>query len=302
MQDNLPSLTELHYFVEAAQTGNFTQASQRLGISQGTLSAAIQRLEGKLGVPLFVRLRIGVRLSRAGQQLLQSSREMLAYWSDVRLGAQRAHTELTGRFRVGCHPSVAVHVGSRAFASLLRQHAKIEFAFEHDLSRNILSRVAAFELDFGLVINPVAHPDLVIHPVASDSVCLWKGRRASCSDLLIYDPDLHQAQDLVKRLGRKGVQFSRHVSTASLELVALLTAEGVGVGVIPARVVEGMAPGRLELADPAFPVFSDSLCLVYRADAVRGASMRRMASLLLESLTEAIGAGSIPEPKYAMKP
>ena len=65
---------ELRYFFAVAQELNFTRAAERLGIAQPPLSAAIAKLERKLGVPLLERTSRQVTLTPAGEVLLEQGR------------------------------------------------------------------------------------------------------------------------------------------------------------------------------------------------------------------------------------
>src|SRR5712672_2422007 len=58
-------LRHLEYFVAAAEELNFTDAADRLHVSQSPFSKQIQDLEGELGVDLFQRERKGVALTAA---------------------------------------------------------------------------------------------------------------------------------------------------------------------------------------------------------------------------------------------
>ena len=53
-------LNALRYFTSAYETGTFSHAARVNGVSQPTVSAAIQRLEDRLGAPLFRRSRAGL--------------------------------------------------------------------------------------------------------------------------------------------------------------------------------------------------------------------------------------------------
>lgn len=65
----LASPHDLTYFIELSGTLNFSRASERIGISQPSLSAAIKRLEHAIGTPLFLRGKNGVTLTPAGKRL-----------------------------------------------------------------------------------------------------------------------------------------------------------------------------------------------------------------------------------------
>jgi DNA-binding transcriptional LysR family regulator len=67
-------LRELRYFITVAEELNFTRAAVRLGMAQPPLSAAISKLERKLGVGLLERTSRRVALTPAGVVLLEQGR------------------------------------------------------------------------------------------------------------------------------------------------------------------------------------------------------------------------------------
>ncbi|ETX09692.1 LysR family transcriptional regulator [Marinomonas ushuaiensis DSM 15871] len=69
---SLPSLTALRVFDTAAKQLSFTLTAKHLNVTQGAVSRQIKQLEDYLGVPLFIRLHHQLKLTDAGQQLLQS--------------------------------------------------------------------------------------------------------------------------------------------------------------------------------------------------------------------------------------
>ena len=105
-------LRELRYFIAVAEELNFTRAAMRLGMAQPPLSAAIGKLERKLGVTLLERTSRRVALTPAGAVLLEQGR--------IALEAAGAAAERTRR--QGTQPdrlTVAVKPGTGA--ELLRQ-------------------------------------------------------------------------------------------------------------------------------------------------------------------------------------
>ena len=63
-----------HYVLEIAKTGSFSQAAEHLYVSQPSLSASIQRLESRIGAPLFDRSVHPVRLTECGQEYVHTAR------------------------------------------------------------------------------------------------------------------------------------------------------------------------------------------------------------------------------------
>ncbi|KAA9150936.1 LysR family transcriptional regulator [Amycolatopsis acidicola] len=81
---------ELEYFLAVAAELHFGRAAVRLSIAQPALSKAIQRIESRLGVPLFVRSSRRVELTPAGEALQEHGRHALNAVSAAVRGAQRA--------------------------------------------------------------------------------------------------------------------------------------------------------------------------------------------------------------------
>ena len=70
-------LRHLRYLVAVADAGTFTQAAERMLVTQPTLSQQIRRLEEMVGTPLLDRRRDGIRLTDAGSVLVEESRTVL---------------------------------------------------------------------------------------------------------------------------------------------------------------------------------------------------------------------------------
>ncbi|WP_323017201.1 LysR substrate-binding domain-containing protein [Castellaniella sp.] len=68
MRKRLPSTTALQAFEAAARHQSFTHAAQELSLTQGAICRQIASLEAFVGVPLFDRVRRGVRLTDAGER------------------------------------------------------------------------------------------------------------------------------------------------------------------------------------------------------------------------------------------
>ncbi|WP_020521333.1 LysR family transcriptional regulator [Catelliglobosispora koreensis] len=80
MADDL-EIRLLRHFVAVAEELHFTRASQRLFVTQQSLSRDIRRLEDHFGVRLFERTSRQVELTAAGQALLTRSRELLSLYA-----------------------------------------------------------------------------------------------------------------------------------------------------------------------------------------------------------------------------
>ena len=137
---------QLSYVLAVADEGTFTRAAEVLRISQPSLSQGIRSLEAELGVELFERRARPVRLTSAGEALLEPARRAVRDLDTARAavdavaGLDRGHldlvslptlsidpvAELIGRFRLA-HPGVVVRLrepdDAESVATLVRSGA-----------------------------------------------------------------------------------------------------------------------------------------------------------------------------------
>jgi DNA-binding transcriptional LysR family regulator len=299
----IPSPSELTYFLEVSTSLNFSRASERLGISQPSLSLAIQKLEHSLGVPLFFRSKKGVTLTQAGKQLLLHVRPLLQSWESIRNQTLASVDEVQGSYRIGCHPSVGLYSLGSFLPDLLEEYPKLEVTLVHDLSRKIAERVIQMEVDIGIVVNPVRHPDLVIHKLCDDEVGLWTGisRRQiqnyqNGEGVLICDLELIQVQSLLKDFKKKGFYFKRVINSSSLEVITHLAHSGAGTAILPSRVATSHPSFNLRPVRGS-PIFKDEISLLYRVENKQVRSIRAICERIENSFTKKVPASLKPNSK-----
>lgn len=264
------SPSDLVYFMEVCNTLNFSRTATRIGISQPSLSVAIKRLENAIGTELFIRSKSGVTLTKAGKRLLSHTKQLLQLWDSVKSESLASHYEIQGKFIIGAHSGVAIYNLPNFLPKLLIDYPKLEILLKHDLSRNIAEGVINLSIDIGLIVNPIKHPDLIIHKLYDNKVTFWHTAENnilqqidSGEAVLICDPDLTQTQWLLKRIHRQGIKYKRLVTSNNLEVITSLTANGCGIGIIPSKVALSYFPNKLKPV-PNMPFYHDEICLVYR--------------------------------------
>lgn len=281
----LPNANDLQFFLEVAKTGNMSRAAERLGVSQPALSQSMKRLETSFDQQLLLRSKSGVVLTKAGVKLSQKARLLLEAWEDIKEETARDEHQVRGVYTIGLHSSVALYTLPYFCGELLRDFPHLELKFEHDLSRKITEQVISFKLDFAIVVNPVAHPDLVIKELFSDEVAFYRAKKIKQENevVLISEPDLRQTQELLNQLPQKKMTFSRRVTSSNLEVIKSLVVGGAGVGIVPGRVI-GSENKKVEKL-PGLPTFKDRICLVYRHDVQKSVAARSLSQFLLKKLT-----------------
>ena len=264
-----PSPTDLTYFIEVANLSNLSRASESLGISQPSLTLAMQRLEEIVGAALLTRHKRGVSLTKAGEQLLAHSRELMQRWESIKSQTLASMHEVQGAISVGCHPSVALYTLPHILPKLMAEHPKLGIQLKHDLSRRITENVISLKIDIGIAINPVRHPDLVITHLDNDVITLWctdpkvgMKQLQDGSAIILCDPEMAQAQNILAQLKKAGLQYDRLLTTNNLEVICALTRQNGGIGILPARIALEADLVRI----PKAPFYDDEICVLYRGE------------------------------------
>ncbi len=272
--------TDLKYFLELSKSLHVSRAAERLGVTQPTLSHCLKRIEAETKTQLFIRSKKGITLTDSGRRLAERATELILKWDEVLLSAQNEVQKVAGVIRFGCHSAVAQYTLPFFLPDLLKRYPDLTFQFSHGLSRHMAEDVISQKLDAAFVVNPVAHPDLIIKDLSKDRVTLWKAKACANPDVLIVEPSLLQTQDLLRKLQKKNLQFSRVIESSSLEVISQLVINGAGCGILPERVVKSFRDANVQAVKDA-PEFQDRMCLVFKTEfrkSMRGQTLIKAVS------------------------
>jgi LysR family transcriptional regulator, regulator for bpeEF and oprC len=93
-------LSDLSVFAAVAETGSFTSAAQRLGVTASGTSKSVGRLEARLGVRLFTRTTRRVSLTEEGERFFARTRNILDSIAEAETEIQNKQAQLRGRVRL----------------------------------------------------------------------------------------------------------------------------------------------------------------------------------------------------------
>jgi DNA-binding transcriptional LysR family regulator len=182
---------QLQAFCEVVDRKSFSQAAERLGITQPAVSLQVRSLEKRLGVQLLDRsgrrvepTEVGLRLYRSSQRLLQLENDILA---DL---AAEATGELTGTFEIGASTGPGGVVLSQLLCRFAADHAELHVALLVFDTQTVVEHVAARTLELGVVGAAPRHRGVEYEPFFRDTVVLacppghrFAGRTVSLADL-----------------------------------------------------------------------------------------------------------------------
>jgi len=145
--------TALHTLLVVAQLGSFTKAAQRLGVSKASVSQRIAELERALGQTLVARTTRSVRLSEAGQRLVEGSEAGFALLSRSLSQTRDAAGQPRGLLRITAPVALGRQHVAPALPDFLRAYPEIRV--ELDLSDRL---TALTQEGFDLAVRHTSAP------------------------------------------------------------------------------------------------------------------------------------------------
>ncbi|MFR3761465.1 LysR family transcriptional regulator, partial [Hungatella sp.] len=165
----------LEIFVEVCKQMNMSKAAQSLMISQSSVSQAVAALEKEYGTILFERLNHSLYLTKAGEQMLYLSSQVLKSVSQMEKTMKLGNTVPT--LNIG----VCTTIGSCLLHPLLAAYRKrcgaVHVSAEINNSRVLEEKLLHAQLDLAVIQETDASPYLRYRPFLKDrlAVICWNG-------------------------------------------------------------------------------------------------------------------------------
>ena len=148
-------LRTLYYFLTVAREENITRAAKTIHIGQPALSRQLMQLEDEIGVPLFIRGKRKIQLTKAGMLLRRRAEEILNLVAKTEEELQ-LETTLSGELMLGLAECLASHqMLPKVIESFSQQHPEVTYNFYSGNADLIKERLDQGLIDVGIVLEPV---------------------------------------------------------------------------------------------------------------------------------------------------
>ena len=239
-------LKQLAGFVAVARCGSFSAAARELAMTQPAFSQLIRQLEDTLHVRLFERTTRKVGLTEAGTRFLAMVQRPLDDLEDAHVYMRDIAGGRRGRIAFASLPSVAFAVATTALARFKAEHPQIHVRLIEEQNLDIVEKVLAREIDFGIGTLDAAHAELDFAPLIDDElVAVFPARHAFAKRRRVEWRDF-AAEPLVLLTGRSNVRaiVDRHFAALgraaepAYDVAGMVTAlamvrAGLGVTAMP---------------------------------------------------------------------
>ncbi|HSB40158.1 MAG TPA: selenium metabolism-associated LysR family transcriptional regulator [Gaiellaceae bacterium] len=164
---------QLAAFCEVVERKSFSQAAERLGVTQPAVSLQVRSLEKRLGRKLLDRSGRRVEPTEAGAALYRSAQRMLQLEEQLVEELQAAEGgELGGVLHVGASTGPGSTVVPVLLCEFQRANPGVAISLSISDTQSVVERVAERELELGVVGAARRHRGVVFEPFFRDEVVL----------------------------------------------------------------------------------------------------------------------------------
>ncbi|HEY0920839.1 LysR family transcriptional regulator [Devosia sp.] len=260
---------KLRIFHTAAESGSFTHAAEKLGMSQSAVSRQISALEEDLSLKLFIRHARGLVLTEVGEQLFRTAHRM--HWELQQVETQMSESQdvPTGLLVV----TTTVGLGSTWLSSRVHEFLMLYPDIQIEIKLNDAELdLAMREADVAIRLHRPNQSEMIQrklftvhnHFYASRDYLAAHGEPRSVEDLDNHRiitfgepvPSYLAEINFIERLGRPDSSPRR----SSLKVNAIYgmmqaAVAGIGIAMLPAYVTEGQDKLRRVLDGVELPAY-----------------------------------------------
>jgi DNA-binding transcriptional LysR family regulator len=239
-------LRQLEIIRAIADTGSFTAAGEKLHVSQSAISRQILLLEDELGEPVFHRIGRRIRITPAGESLLQLSHRVFQDLQDTVSLISDKRESLRGTIRLVGGMTVCLYVFPVLLSEVRKVHPHLDMKVTVGSAERSIAMLRSGAGDLGLLTLPVEASDLVSVPVLREELLLVtypahplaKKKTISPSDLDKQPFVLFETGSITRRLveeffARERIAPEIIMETENVEIIKAMVRSGLGISIIP---------------------------------------------------------------------
>ena len=306
------TLRQLEYFIAAGETGSITLASERVHISQPSISTAISHLERELGVQLFIRHHAqGLSLTPVGRNVLFEAKKIITQAEGLYACASEAQGQIRGGLSFGCMVTLAPMLAPELAHSFAMAYPATRVRLVEGNQKELLEGLRCSEVDIALTydlqipddieFDPLARlpPHVVLseaHPLAQHSALTLQ--ELESEPLILLDLPLSR-EYFLSLFMKEGLSPNIMIRSAHQEVIRTMVANGHGYSLFNVRprsdyALDGRRVVRVRLAGDHRPMVVGSATL---KGLVRTQLVRAFESHCRASISDSYISGMVA-PKY----
>jgi len=234
----------LQLVAAVAEVGSLTRAGDRLHLTQSALSHQLRDIESRLGAALFLRVGKRLVLTRAGERLLESAKDVLERLERTERDIRQMGKERAGVLRLTTECYTCYHWLPPLLIRYRKKFPRVEVRIDVAATGRPIENLLAGKLDLAITSAETSDRRLVSRPVFEDELMVMASRHHRFAQqthirlsemrdetLFVYPPK-EESRVLQEVLLPAGAVPARIEEVLLTEAITELVKAGLGVAVL----------------------------------------------------------------------
>lgn len=284
-------------FERLAREKNFSKTAEAIHLTQPTVTARIQALEGELGEKLFERSNRGVELTEAGKAFLPYVQRILAVLEEGQEALNNTASNLQERLTIGSIPTIVYNEIPYVLENYRKSFPAAKVVLKTGHSHQVVDMLLDRIIQVGLVRSDIRHPQIRSFPLYDDPILLvvypshpLAGRHEvqlenlRGEEVIVYDSSSGYWQWLMAAFRQEEAIFKINLELDSIDAIKEMVARCAGISFLPQRSVQReISEGRLGgLRVAGLPRFYRRTVVIYRREKDATPQLEAFLKLLKE--------------------
>lgn len=239
-------LHELHVFLVAAETENFSETGRILQISQPAVSGHIHSLEQRLNTLLFDRTGRNIKLNEVGEALVPVVRNLLKEAQQIEEFVARQRGTVMGQLIMGCSTAAGKYILPKMIARFIDKYPDVRITCDVGPRGQALERLSEGKIDLAISSLRVPRRGIEYRHFADDHLVLLVPAGHPWSQVESLSPEDLVEQSIILREPSSGTAITVNRALMKYDMSIEMLKPRVILGnteSIVQAVMEGIGPG-----------------------------------------------------------
>ncbi len=254
------------------ETKNITQAAEKLGVTQSSLSKRIHAVEEDLGVSLMLRSRSGIRFTPEGEAVLDTALSAKTMLDDLRESLRLSNGGLCGTLRLGVASNYALYVLPEILDIYRRRYPQVNLHLNTDDSQSLYQKLTEGDIDIGILRGDFSWEEGQML-LERERICIichpsFKNRPLWELPYISHKSDPLWEREVARWMRENNIRPNRHeICVDSLITCVQMVSRGLGWAVVPEICLGGFSGDIRFMTFANGEAFERSTYLLYAASA-----------------------------------
>ncbi len=291
---NFMHIENFKIFSDLVESESFSRAAKLNGITQSAVSQQLRAMEKHFNILIVDRIQKQFRLTREGQKLYESAKEILYLYDKLNSELQEMKKVISGTIHISTVYSIGLHELPPYVKVFLAKFPEVNIRVEYRRANMVYEDILTNSIDLGLIAYPQKHKQLEILPFHDDILVLVvspehplaKRKSVDIQEIagqkfIGFEPDIPTRKATDQIFKEANIETEPVMEFDNVETVKRAVEINAGIAILPqTTVVREEAQGLLKVLKFKNKTYKRPLALIHRKGRVLTPAIKKLIDLL----------------------